>query len=167
MNEENDRIHESDPGRLAELMGAEDRPIWGADEPGAVLEHQLDAPLVPALPGSAAVLSRADAADSFRTLRELLHSPAPSVELLRLGKEFAKENRRLREAPLPPEVATVLYFACVVAALVHAHTRITSLDDDDLREGLLWALGRSCLDASMRALLEEGLAAVSPASEQE
>ncbi len=82
-------------------------------------------------------------------------------------------SRALRSAVSRPctspsrEVTTVLYFACVVAALLHTRTRVTSIGDNDLLKDLQWAVDRSCLDAATRALLREGLAAVGPASEQD
>lgn len=162
MTREENSIHESDPGRLAELMEAGDRPVWAPEELEAVLAHELSAPLELALPGAAPLLARLEpAAEPPENLGELLRCPDPPVELLRLGKEFAKSSRANAGA-LPAEVATVLYFACIAAALLHAGARITELDDRALGQGMRWAAGRPYLDGPTRTLLQDTPHALDP-----
>jgi len=100
-------------------------------------------------------------ADSLRltltSLGNLLAYPNPPVELLEITKDFAKACRQNPNSPMPREIASVLYFASIAAALVRCRRRITGLADDALSEGFRWALSQSWLDAPTRALTEEGL----------
>jgi hypothetical protein len=79
------------------------------------------------------------------------------VELLKITKDFAKACRLSPHSPLPREVASVLYFACIAAAMVRCRRRISGLTNDALTDGLHWVLARPWLDAPTRALVEESL----------
>ena len=148
--------------RLAQLVAlseTEDRKgPWLSVELGAVLRHQLNAPIR----SQAAVSAETKPGESsqpapIRTLRELFHDPLPSLDLLKQTKDFAKANCEHPASPLPKGVATVLYYASIVAALLRHGQRITSLDDSSLRKGIEWVLAQPWLDASMRSLFEDGL----------
>ena len=92
-----------------------------------------------------------------QTFAEVLHTPSPDAAALVSLKLFAK---RLMDDPrrlLPEDVALVLYYASIVAALIRCRKRITELSDAELREGIGWALQRRWLDERTRGLFEQGL----------
>ena len=161
---ENENPSKSESQSLARMMDLEAgaRGMWEPEELGAILEHQLAAPLELDLvgldPGLAEKLRLARQADprieSFKDL--LLRHANPPVECLELIKEFAKVSRGRPDGPLPDEIATVLYFLSIVAGIIKCRRRITRLDDEALRHGLEWALDQPWLDESTRRLFQEG-----------
>jgi len=148
---------------LAGLMDLrlDGQSLWKPEERGAILQHQLAAPLAldlgPLAPGHGEARgAEAGAAPVLRTFGDLLFHPAPPVEWLESVKQFAKGCRSRPEGPLPDEIATVLYLMSIAAALVRCRRRITRQDDASLSYGLEWALDQPWVDARTRALLEEG-----------
>jgi RNA polymerase sigma-70 factor (ECF subfamily) len=97
------------------------------------------------------------------SLGELLHHPQPSPELLEQVKDFAKENGTDPESPLPREVATLLYYASIAAALARCGRRISRQDDAALRWGFEWGGAQPWVDEATRAVLGEGLRALGDA----
>lgn len=88
------------------------------------------------------------------TYGKLLADPAAPLEALSQLKGFAKINREHPDSALPREIATVLYYASIAAALTKHDQRISSLGDGDLGEGLAWAAEQSWLDEDTRTMLE-------------
>jgi hypothetical protein len=156
----------SDPKLLSELIGLEsgEQKAWNVDELGAVLRHQLSAPMNFHLSGlDKGVAARlATLADSqqllLKSFSDLLLHPNPPLELLKLVKDFAKFSSSHPDSPLPQAVAYVLYYAAIVAARVSCGQRITTLDDASLRQSLELTLTRPWLEESVRALLQRGIA---------
>ncbi len=91
------------------------------------------------------------------TLGELLHQDRPCPGLLERVKDFAKEHRTDPESPLGAEVATLLYYATLAAALARCGRRITRHDDDTLRRGFRWAGEQPWVDGPTRQLFREAL----------
>lgn len=96
--------------------------------------------------------------DGIATFADLLHHPKPPLELLLAAKEYAKLSFRERGSPLLPEVAVLVYYGTISAALVKLATRISSLSDDELRGGLNEGIRQPWVDARTRALFFEALA---------
>lgn len=94
----------------------------------------------------------------FRTFGCLFADSKPPLELLCQVKDFAKINREHPDSALPKEIATMLDYASIVAALLRHGQRITSLDNSALGEGMTWAEEQPWLDEMTRALFEEGRA---------
>jgi hypothetical protein len=127
----------------------------------AILKHQLSAPLEPDL----GAVERPDHGERWEhetptptwpaTFGELMHHPRPPVALLERVKVFAKASKVKATGPLPPQVATILYFASIVVAQLRCDARITGLDDDAILKGTQWALAQSWLDQPTRAIFEE------------
>jgi RNA polymerase sigma-70 factor (ECF subfamily) len=92
-----------------------------------------------------------------KSLGDVLQHPNPSLELLRIVKQFAKDNRSNPDSPLPREVATVLYYASLAAALVRYGERITRHQDAALQKGFQWALEQSWVDDATKGLFQEGM----------
>jgi RNA polymerase sigma-70 factor (ECF subfamily) len=146
-------------GSLARLLELP-RP---AESAAALLEQVLTGPMpldldVVAAPDAAKV--RAWASEQglvLSSFAQLLHHPSPRPELLELVKDFAKEHRSDPESPLGREVATVLYYATLAAALTRCGARITRHDDDTLRQGFRWGHEQPWVDEATRGLFREGL----------
>ena len=155
-------LNKTETGRLAALMVADaegGRP-WHPEELGAILRHQLAAPLDEDLGRIVAAAGRSDrkTGPDPVSFADLLQHPDPPPELLEAAKRFAKAQRGRGDAGLPEEVAAVLYHASIVAARLRLGLRISDLGDAALREGLRWALGLPWLDEPTRALLQDGVA---------
>ena len=153
---------------MLSLDGASGRE-WLQAELGAVLRHQLTARVDFDLGTSVGVACPSAAppdevlrpARSF-TFAELLHDPAPPLDVLRRTKTLAKACRNDPNGPIPREVATVLYFASILVALMRCGQRITHLDDAGLRDGIEWILAQSWVDTATRGLFEQGMVFMRP-----
>ena len=153
------------PKSLARLMGlgaGEQRGGWAPHELADVLRHQLRAPLLfdqgaMAAMAAAAAGGGAPAAGEAPpgSFEDLFRHPRPPLPLLRLTKDFAKAADRPSDGPIPAEVATVLYYAAIVAALLRHGERISQLRDDELSAGVTWALEQPWLDGALRTLFVE------------
>ena len=162
------KLEKADPGLLSELIGLEagQQKAWNADELGAVLRHQLSAPMNFHLNGldkgvAARLSTLADSQQLLlKSFSDLLLHPHPPLELLKLVKDFAKFSASHPDSPLPEDIAYVLYYAAIVAARVSCGQRITALDDASLRQSLESTLARPWLDESMRGLLQRGMYAI-------
>lgn len=143
----------SEPGSLASMLevGWETGRPWGEGDLAAVLRHQFAAPVGCDL-GPAGADASADRRAGIRTFGDLLHHPAPPVELLVLAKDFAKASRADPHAPLPKEIAAVLYFAAIVVARRRCGARISQLSPEELRAGVDWVLAQPWVDAATRGL---------------
>jgi len=135
------------------------RIAWRPDELGTILRHQLDARLdldlkgLPGLLGEPLPAAMAAAQVPPHSYREILGQAATPIEVLRTAKEFFKLCRNHPRSPLPPEVAMVLYFACIAVAQVRHGQRITQMDEESLRKGIAWALQRPWVDEQTRGVL--------------
>jgi len=148
------------PARLFEL---DERPAspWCDEELGDILRHQLRAPLLFDLgresDGWAREAGRTSAAP-LNNFGDLLRHPSPPLELLRLTKEFAKTIDQRPDSLVPSPVATTLYYAAIIVALLRHGQWITDLDADALRLGVNWVLKLVWLDPDVRALFEQWMA---------
>lgn len=159
-------IFDTDRQQLATLL---DDPtesgerLWKDEELGAILRHQLSAPMQVDLINleRGLALKVRNLADSLgltlKSFGDLLAHPNPPAELLKAVKDFAKACRLSPHSPVPREVASVLYFASIAAAMVRCRRRITGLSNEALSGGLRWTMTRPWLDAPTRALAEEAL----------
>ena len=153
-------VASTDPTRLAVLldMSAVDAATWAAEELGSVFRHQLSASIEQDLsdgPMEAVVRANlmTDArGGSLRSFGDVLRHESPPVEVLERIKQFAKVRRTEPEGSLPREVATALYYASLAAALVRCGQRITTLDDEALREGFEWGSTQDWVDDEMRQM---------------
>ena len=159
--DEHDLVH-TDDNSLASLMdlGQQTGQLWSAQELGAVLRHQLAAPLEFDL-GATGDAAMAERLASYANLRppiqsfgDLVFHPRPPLELLGLVKEFSKSCRAGKESVLPDEIATTLYALGIAAAMTACDRRITRLDDQALAHLIDWVREQEWLDAASRELLE-------------
>ena len=147
---------------LIDLSPASER-LWADDELGAILKHQMTTPLqvdLINLERGLAIKVR-NLAESeglvLKSFGDLLAHPNPPVELLKITKDFAKACRLSPHSPMPHEIASVLYFGSIAAAMIRCHRRITGLSNETLAEGFRWVSARPWIDAPTRSLVEEGL----------
>ena len=137
--------------------------LWRPEELAAIFRHQMSAPvqvdlgnLCNGLAGRVKMSAEAQGL-LLKSFGDLLEHPNPPIELLMLVKEFAKASRNSPDSRIPYDVAAVLYFVCIAAAVVRCGRRISRLGDDELHEGFEWALAQTWLDDPTRAIFWEGL----------
>ncbi len=152
--------------KLASLMasGGECARLWRPDELAAIFRHQMSAPMLVDLgafdAGTAARLRTLGESQGLllKSFADLFHHPAPLLELLEMVKNFARANMDQPAGALPGEIAAVLYYTSIAAALVRLDARISQLSDADLQRGLTWAGAQTWLDDKTKALLTQALA---------
>ena len=166
MSKHQKTIFDTDQHQLATLFDVSTdggERLWRDEELGAILRHQLSTPMQVDLINierglSLKVRNLAESLDlTLKSFGDLLAHPNPPVELLKVTKDFAKACRLSSHGSMPCEVASVLYFASIAAALVRCRRRITGLSNDALSDGFRWTLARPWLDEPTRALTEEAL----------
>jgi hypothetical protein len=165
-------VFKSRPKALAALLAEREEGgrLWRSDELAAVFRHQMSAPVIVDLggfdPATAVRLKTLSEAQGLllKSFGELLHHPAPPVELLVLTKDFAKLNLDHSDSTLPSEIAGVLYYSSIAAALVRLDTRITQLNDADLRRGLRWTREQPWIDQQTKELVAQALDKLAPES---
>jgi hypothetical protein len=151
--------------KLAALIhtGDESSPLWGADELAALFRHQMSAPMLMDLgsfdPRTAEQLKTMAAAQGLllSSFSDLFNHPAPPLPLLQMVKDFAKANMDHPGSGLPREIATVLYYTSIAAALLRLDARISQLPDADLLRGLRKVQEQKWLDAPTKTLLDGAL----------
>lgn len=154
--------HPHDLGEVFDFAFGHER-LWRPEELGAVLEHELAAPVQFELtqldPRIARKLRTVCAAEGLlvKSFNDLLHHPQPPVELLELTKEYAKACIRQPESPLPEDVAKVLYYGSIIVARNRCGRRISTLKDEELDKAVRWVLAQPWLDESTRSVFEEGV----------
>jgi hypothetical protein len=155
-------VFRGEPGRLAQLLDPQwrDKPNWADEEMESILRHQLSVPVSADLPGYSArnltTQRHANCQTTAFSFGDLLCDQQPSLELLVGTKDFAMRHLRLGGRGLPRRVARVLYYASVLAALLHWGERISRLSDAKLLSGLDWAIEQPWLDTSLRDLFRKG-----------
>ena len=153
------------PQRVAGLMdvGSARVPDWTDAELEAVLRHQLNTPIeteLVALGAAAAARFKAmyvASSDQTTSMSSIFASPDPPLPVLEMIKEFAKSLLEHPDSALPREVAGLLYWSAIAAALVCKNTRITRLKDDKLLAGLSWALERPWIEPRLRQILQRAM----------
>ena len=158
---------ETDPNRLsaerlARLVSAADGPegLWRREELGAILSHQLNAPVEFELGEIGQQIQfSAEATDlaSVHSFKELFEHRNPPLKLLRMTKEFAKAHLVHPETTLVKEVASALYYASIALALTRHGTRITQLKNDSLIRGFQWCLAQPWMEKHLQLLFSEGV----------
>ena len=147
-----DDLDKSQPPRLAEVLAVDPAApeALSAEELGAILRHQLATPI--ARDTNSPVDSPDDGGDEL-TYGQLLAAGRPPLDVLRRVKTFAKSSKADPNGPLPPEVATVLYFATICRARLSHGSRISGLDDAGVAEGVRWTLRQAWVPESIHELV--------------
>lgn len=155
------------PTMLAQLfeIGQHDRANWTTEDLQGMLIHQLDTPLPDYLQPKAAwtseqAISRPDGTSPQRTrhsFRQILLADTPPIELLKKMKNHVKGIRHNPDHPLPIEISTALYYACISAAWIHARAWISSTDAGSFRSGLTWLIDQSWVEPDLQQLYRSTL----------
>lgn len=148
------------PQTLAQLFGLDESfTLWSAAELASILRHQLAAPLLFDLKREAGFdtvhLQQLAVGANIVTFADLLHHPQPPLELLVATKQFAKSSQHHPEAPLPPQIISVLYFTAIFLAHVRCQSRISTLSHENCLAGINWCVSQPWLDDATRKMLEE------------
>jgi len=163
-------LSKSPPKSLAAFLAAGEERVrlWRPEELSAIFRHQMSSPILVDLggfdPASASRLKSLSDAQHLllKSFSDLFHHPVPPLELLSLTKEFAKANMDHPDSALPQEVAAVLYYASIAAALVRLGEKISQLPEAEMRRGLLWARDQAWVDDPTRELLVQAVNKISP-----
>jgi hypothetical protein len=146
-------------------QSSEDSPSSGRERNrlARVFRGHLNAPLLSTLKPRATSLHTLGLVSSrpygfpLETLSDLLRHPYPPLPLIRAVKEFAKGADSAAVDPLPPEVATALYFTMIAISVICYGSPFTRLDDIDLRDGLQWTAQQSWIDIPIRMFARKAL----------
>jgi hypothetical protein len=141
---------------------------WSANDLRAILDHQLGTRLDCDLPEAASdrdCIGKGTGgphSGSCRclTFRDLLRCAAPSSELLKLAKEFAKKSVHV-ECTLPPDVARYFYVLSALRARTHGIAGVSTLSNASIAREASRCLTFAWLSDEARELLRSSLAAMS------
>lgn len=158
MNASSHEILKAPAKRLSQIlhMGLDQLEPLSPNELRAALEHALDCPLPELLGLTPDAFQRKMQDASFPltavcpSFRALIASPQPPLLLLQLLKDHSKHCRRSGNSKLPPEVATAIYYLCVVAARNSLGTSIASLSCEQFNKGVRWLKAQSWISASLQ-----------------
>jgi hypothetical protein len=132
----------------------------------SVFQHQMNALLAVDLcmmlpPGAPGIAELCQACGGrLLTFADLTVHPRPSMDLLRLLKDFAKVTRA--DGTLPKAVATLLYCLALSLAIIRLGQSSTRLDERHLRKALHWAVSLAWIDSQARSALEQALQSLGP-----
>jgi len=87
---------------------------------------------------------------------DLIRHPNPSLELLELTKGFAKAVFHHSHC-VPPAVSIMLYYLIIVVAMLRHDEKITTLGDEQLKEGIFSRMTEPWLDNGSAQLLQQAL----------
>jgi len=79
-------------------------------------------------------------------------------------KAAAKSHIDHGASELPRDVATIIYYAAIASALTRCAERITTLTDDELRQGLRWVLACSWAGGRTKELMGQALDSIEQGS---
>lgn len=107
-------------------------------------------------------LNRADPMGvwSLAPLARILDAPPPSVEILKLLKDFAKTQERNASGEEAKWRFTALYYLSCAISRLRWNASITSIEDARFLAGLKSCLDRAWLDASSKEVLRSALLAI-------
>jgi hypothetical protein len=137
--------------------------VWNPRELGAILKHQLAAPLTIALgSGLSAEVAHelgklGSRQEEVKNLAMLLHHPQPPFELLNLTKRFGKSCWNDPDNPLSREIAIMLYYLSIAVADLRFGRQLSTLGRDELVKGLQWCVQQEWVDEETLGLLNETL----------
>lgn len=152
-----DEIARGQPEDLARLLALRDASGgWTHDELRDMLRHQLSTPLRVEF-GDRACAATPDLPHAA-TFGDLFAHPSPPVATLMLAKEFAKTADVRSDAPLPSELAAMIYYVAIAVARVRLGVRITNLPASDELNGLDWAASRDWLTPELAQVVRACIA---------
>src|SRR5688572_7262674 len=136
-------IFEARPSQLAGMIDLDPSGgrLWLPEDLADIFAHRLRVRIDFQPKAGDTLADHGQAGDSAlsccESFADILHRPAPPLNLLTRLRDFAASNQQDSEAPLPPDVATVLFYASLAAGLVRVGQRLTTLEDAKLLAGFL------------------------------
>jgi hypothetical protein len=153
--------------RLAKMFEMENSEMgdWEPNELRSVFQHQWSARIE--LKPSGGMSECADKFERFEvsndfwpsSYRDLFQHPHPPLPLLRLTKDFAKENYWQAGSLLPREIALALYCCSIFAAQSRLGQNISSLSDSALLSARNWLVAQEFVDESTKDLARDSISA--------
>ena len=164
MNERTvDSTNPQDLASLFEVTEGERRG-WRDEDLAPILRHQLSTPLDFDLrrlaygnPAATALLDQPITGGPANFASLFADAKAP-LELLKLAKSFAKTADASSNPLLPPPIATVIYYAAIIAARLRHNVQISNLPREKLIGGVKWSMKQAWLVEPLCGLFAEGLA---------
>ena len=141
----------SDPGQLARLLhlGGDAAELWPDEDAGALLRHQLAAPLLPDLTHDPDIdlgrVERLVDESGVASFEDLLNVERVEGELLSLARHYFREANLSCHA-LPPDVARVMRTALASVSLLRGDGESEAALGDEVR----WVLARPWVDDPVR-----------------
>ncbi len=166
MDKSSRRILASSPRVLARIMAVgEDSPVdWRPEEMGAILRHQLDAPLAVDLeaanPDLAKRLREVTAArpgSELQTFADVFGHTHVPVQYLEIIAAFAQNQMDNRSAVIPREIARVLFDACLALALTFHGRRLSAMPKESLTREFEQTLALPWIGDVVSAVIRQGL----------
>jgi DNA-directed RNA polymerase specialized sigma24 family protein len=160
-------LDDSQPERMARLLELppDADNLWLHSDLVGVMRHQLAQRLASLDLDVTVSFFMADGAEGslpLQTLGDLYSHPHPPIELLQAVKRYGRKQARQPDAKLPSEIASIVYFGSIAAALVRRGEWISKSDESLLRSGFERAIAQSWIEAPLRELFQKALTALGP-----
>ncbi len=141
------------------LRHAHSPGVWSKSDFAALWAHQLSTPLWSELASqkSSPQSALGDASEEQLTFGTALLVAKVPLPLLLSVKQYAQSHREAETSVLPAEIALMLYYLSLATAWALHRERITSMNDESLREGWRWATRQEWIDSRTRVRLESVL----------
>ncbi len=152
------RLLGGDPRKLGQMLDLAQEDVSEVQDLRSVFRQQMREPMSQTVCCSGAQPARRIQSEvSEFSLAGLLSSSSPSLECLGACKDYAKACLQHPDRSLPQEIARVIYFACIAAALLRCRQRITKLEDGTLMESFRWCLEQDWCFDELSSLFEEAI----------
>ena len=149
---------------LAVAGGRSTNELWAPEDLAMIWRHQLGAPLVfdlgGASPDAEATVTLLCIPHAIKSVADLVSHPAAPLPLLRMLKDFARDQREQPESAYPEPVALALYYVAIALDESRHQCRISRMDEARLREGMKWLAHEPWLDSATRDLGAEAFKAI-------
>jgi hypothetical protein len=148
------------------LERADSEESWSATDLAELWRQQLELPLELEPAGLSptevehSVAALLNERLLVRSLRDVLAMPAPPLALLRGLKDWAKSALANKQRNLPEQTLHAIYWLSVALSLIRHQIRLTSLEDQQLRNGMEWLASQNWLDAESLACAKAELLAL-------
>jgi hypothetical protein len=146
------------PQKLGQMMGLAQEDATEVQDLRSIFRQQLTEPMNQTVccPTNQPVRTQQSEMSQF-SLANLLSASSPSLDCLGACKDYAKACLQHPDRRLPQEIARVIYFACIAAALLRCRQRITKLEDGTLMEAFRWCLEQDWCLEELSALFQEAI----------
>ena len=159
-----DKIYQSDPGNLADLITyCQAREQYTAEDLNQLWRDLLNLPVQTLEVGR---WTTGSAAGSGPTLGQFISDDSAAPELCEKYKALGKKLARCDCDDVPREIGSAVYYLCIAVCLLRHDKRITHLSDDELIAGFNWMLEQIWLDDTSRAVIYSSVRKLQPQDER-